>query len=59
MAKKRKEGWARDLGTFSHDDNSLPITNKSAQNEDGPGKSYADQVYSEDYPVRGVRKGFS
>ena len=43
MAKK-KQGWEKGLGTFAHDDNSLPITNKPAQNEDGPGKSYADQV---------------
>ena len=25
----------------------------------GPGKSYLDQVMNEDYPIRGVRKGFS
>ena len=58
MAKK-KQGWEKGLGTFAHDDNSLPITNKPAQNEDGPGKSYEDQVMNQDYPIRGVRKGFS
>ena len=56
MAKK-KQGWEKGLGTFAKDDNSLPITNKPAQNEDAPGKSYADQVYNQDYPIRGCVRG--
>jgi len=65
MAKK-KQGWEKGLGTFAKDDNSLPVRQSRVPTPESitdasrrPGKDWSDQIYNEDYPIRGVRKGFS
>ncbi len=55
MAKK-KEGWQKGLGKFAKD--GPKITELPAQNEDARGKDISREV-ERDYPIRGVREGFS
>ena len=59
MAKK--EGWQKGLGKFAKDGpkNGPHVTNGPGDDPEAPHKDWSDQIYNEDYPFRGVRKGFS
>jgi hypothetical protein len=59
MAKK--EGWQKGLGRFAKDgpNNGPKVVNGPGDDPEAPYKNWSDQIYNEDYPIRGVRKGFS
>jgi len=64
----RKQGWEKGLGKFAKDgpNNGPRVTNSRVPTPESitdasrrPGEDWSDQIYNEDYPIRGVRKGFS
>ena len=53
---KRKQGWEKGLGKYS---TPVKLTEGKPLEDAQPGREESQAVYETDYPIRGVRKGFS